>query len=122
MRPRITHRFPQKDLLLKHQEQRRKFRQLQENALEEAKRLAVLLVEEFGVETVYLIGPLSYEHYQEGMPLELALEGIPDGVYARTLAELKQVSSFELALIDLTQTDNWTKRSICEKGRMLASK
>ena len=122
MRPRITRRFPQKGLLLKHQEQRRKLRDLQEDALQEAKRLASLLVNEFGIETIYLTGPLSYEQHHEGMPLELALEGIPEGVYARALAHLKQESLYEITLIDLSQADHWTKRSIREKGRALASK
>jgi hypothetical protein len=122
MHPRVSYRFHKRDLLLKHQEQRRKFRQLQEDALQEAKRLAALLIEEFGVEIIYLIGPLSYDQHQDGMPLELALEDIPDGVYAKALAELKQNSSYDIALIDMKQADSWTKRAIREKGRVLASK
>ena len=122
MRPKITHRFPKEDLLLKHQEQQRKFRQTQQAALQEATYLASRLVKEFGVVTVYLTGPLSYEQYQEGMLLELALEGIPAGIYARALAALYQDSTYNIALIDLTQADSWTKRSIREKGRILALK
>ncbi|MCP4406095.1 MAG: hypothetical protein GY801_53485 [bacterium] len=122
MHPKISHSFHKKDLLLKHQEQRRKFRQLQEETLQEAKRLARLLVEKFGIETVYLTGPLSYDRFHEGMQLELALEGIPEGHYAKALAHLKQDSALEIALIDLRQADNWTKRSIREKGQALASK
>ena len=120
MHPKVSHNLYKKDMLLKHQEQQQKTRQLQENALCEAKRLAKILLEEFGIERVYLTGPLTYGKFQEDMPLELALEGIPENIYAKALSHLKQISSFGIELIDLQQADSWTKRSLKEKGKILS--
>ncbi len=122
MNLKVSHAIHKKDLLLQYQEQKQKKRQLQETALHEAQRLALILVEQFGIERVYLVGPLAYEKFTADMKLELALEGIPPGVYAGALGYLKQLSSFEPDLIDLQCTDPWTKRSLKEKGRLLAKK
>ncbi len=122
MNTKVAHGIHQKDMLLKHQEQKQKARQIQDNALKEAKRLAKMLTDEFGVEKVYLVGPLTYAEFKEGMNLELALEGIPEGSYAKALGQLKQSSAFGVELIDIQQTDSWTRRSIAEKGKILARK
>ena len=88
--------------------------------MHEAKRLAKILVDEFGVAKVFLVGPLTYGKFSEGMQLELALEGIPGETYAKAFGHLKQISTFGVELIDLQQADSWTKRSMKEKGKMLA--
>lgn len=120
MNTKIAHGIHKKDLLLKYLEQKKKAQQIQDNALDEAKRLAKILVEEFGVEKVFLVGPLTYGEFREGMTLELALEGIREGTYAKALAYLKHNSTFSVELIDFQQADSWTKRSIAEKGKVLA--
>lgn len=122
MNVKVSHAIHKKELLLQYQEQKQKERQFQESALQEAQRLALMLVEQFGIERVYLVGPLAYNKFNAGMKLELALEGIPAGAYASALGHLKQHSTFELDLIDLQQADTWTKRSLREKGRLLAKK
>ena len=122
MHPKIAHSMYKKDMLLKHQEQQKKVQQLQEHALDEAKQLAKILVEDFGIKKVYLIGPLTYGKFQEGMQLELALEDIPENTYAKALGHLKQISAFGIELIDMQQADSWTKRSIQEKGTVLVER
>lgn len=122
MNPKISHAIHKKELLLHYQEQQQKERQFQETALHEAQRLALVLVEQFGIERVYLVGPLAYEKFSAGMKLELALEGIPAGAYASAFGHLKQNSTFELDLIDLHHADSWTKRALKEKGKLLAKK
>jgi predicted nucleotidyltransferase len=122
MHTKITHGIYKKDLLLKHQEQKRKQRELQDNALNEARRLAQVLVEEFGVERVYLFGPLTYGEFKQGMSIDLAVEGIPPEIFAGALGRLKQISAFGVELTDVHHTDSWTKRSILEKGKCLAQK
>jgi len=122
MNIKVSHAIHKKELLLHYQEQQQKERQFQETALQEAQRLALMLVEHFGIERVYLVGPLAYEKFSAGMKLELALEGIPAGAYASALGHLKQNSTFEVDLIDLRQADPWTKRALKEKGKLLAKK
>ncbi len=122
MNTKISHGVHKKELLLKNLEHKQKIRQIQEAALKEAKRLAKILVDEFGVEEVLLVGPLTYDQFTAGMSLELALDGISKDVYAKAFAHLRNVSTYGVELIDMQHTDSWTKRSIKEKGRLLAKK
>ncbi len=122
MNPKISHNFHKKDLLLQYQKQKQEHRQLKDNALDEAKRLARILVEEFGVNTVYLFGPLSYGAFREGMHIDLAVEGVSSGTFASALGHLKQMSAFGVELTDIRQAEGWTKRSIVQKGKLLAKK
>ena len=120
MHAKISHSVHKKDLLLKRQEQQEETQQRQNAAMREARRLAEILCAEFGASTVFLIGPLTYNAYQDGMTLELAAEGIPAGVFGRALAHLKHISSLPVDVIDLSQADCWTRKSAAEKGKMLA--
>ena len=120
MHAKISHSIHKKDLLLKHQEQQEETRQRQAAAMQEARRLAEILCAEFGVSIVYLIGPLTYNEYQDGMTLELAVAGIPAGAFGNALAHLKHISPFPVDVIDLSQADCWTRKSAAEKGKMLA--
>jgi predicted nucleotidyltransferase len=120
MNPKIPHSFHKKDLLLKYQKQKQKQQQLQDNALDEAKRLARILVEEFDVNKVYLFGPLSYGAFREGMNIDLAVENISSDMFASALGYLKQISKFGVELTDIQQAEGWTKRSILQKGKLLA--
>ena len=120
MNTKVSHSIHKKDMLLKHQEQKKKTQQLQDKTFKEAKRVAKVLVDEFGIEKVFLVGPLTYGEFKEGMKLELVLEGIPEGAYARALGHLKKLSTFSVELIDIQQADSWTKRSIAKKGKVLA--
>jgi hypothetical protein len=122
MHPKVLHNMYKKDMLLKYQEQRQKEQQIQDHALNEAKRLATILVDEFGIARVTLIGPLTYGKFEVGMALELVLEGIPKGVYARASGHMQQISPYDIVLIDIQDLDSWTKRSIGQKGEILASK
>ncbi len=120
MHAKISHSFHKKDLLLKRQEQQAEAQQRQAAAMQEAQRLVQILCAEFGVKTAYLIGPLTYGQYQDGMTLELAAEGIPAGAFGNALAHLKRISVFPVDLIDLSQADSWTRKSVAEKGKVLA--
>lgn len=122
MNPTLLHGIHKKELLVKRQEQKQRHQQIQDAALKEARRLATVLVEEYGVERVYVFGPLSYEEYHEGMPLDLAAEGLSSQNFAKALAHLRQLSTFPIELTDLHQADSWTKRSIREKGRIVAKR
>jgi len=122
MNPKVIHSIHKKDLLLQYQKQKQKQRQLQDNALDEAKKLARVLVEEFGVETVYLFGPLMYGEFREGMKIDLAVAGVPSGTFASALGHIKQISEFGVELTDIHQADGWTKRSILQKCKLLAKK
>ena len=122
MNIKVAHGLHKKDLLLKYQEHKQRERELQQEAFHEAQRLATMLVEEFAIDRVYLVGPLTYSKFSPGMKLELALEGIPAGMYPKASAYLKHSSTFEVDLIDLHQADAWTKRSVQDKGKLLAKK
>ncbi len=122
MNTKIAYGIHKKDMLLKHLEQKKKIQQVQDDALKEAKRLAKILVGDFGIEKVFVVGPLTYGEFLQGMPLEFAVEGIPEGAYAGALAYLKHNSAFGVELIDIQHADSWTKRSIGEKGKVLAKK
>ena len=122
MHPKVSHNLYKKDMLLKHQEEQQRVRQLQEKAMNEAQKLSRILIDEFGVERVFLAGPLIYGKFREGMSLELAVEAIPNGLYGSALGHLKRISLFGVELIDLRTTDSWTKRSIETKGKLLAEK
>ncbi len=122
MNTKISYGIHKKDLLLKHQENKQQKKQFQEKALQEAQRIAEILVVDFNIGKVFLVGPLTYGELCEGMNLELALDGIPQGAYAKALAHVKQSSSFGVELIDLQQADSWTKRSMAKHKKLLAKK
>jgi len=122
MHPKVSHSLYKKDLLIKHQEEQHRIRQLQDSALREAQKCAQVLVDEFGVRQVYLIGPLTYGKFQDGMPIEFAVEKLSEGMYASALAQLKRISTFGAELLVLHTADSWTQRSIKEKGKLLAEK
>lgn len=119
MNRKVLHGIYKKDLLKKHQEHQHQTENLQTQALREAKRLANVLVDEFQVDRVYLIGPLVYRKFTQGMRLELALEGAPQGAYARAVAHIRHISAFDVELIDLQHADSWTRRAI-KKTALLA--
>ncbi|MBD3307804.1 hypothetical protein GF339_15320 [candidate division KSB3 bacterium] len=120
--PKIAHSIHKNDLLRKHQEQQDAMQQLQDTAFREATRFAAILVEEFGVRKVVLVGPLTYGQFQPGMAIELAVEGISVEAYAPALAYLKQISPFRVDLITIEYADSWTQRSIAKTGKVLAQK
>jgi predicted nucleotidyltransferase len=122
MNTKIAYSFHKKDLLRNYQEQKRKKQELQDKALAEAARFAQILVQDFGVEVVYLFGPLSYGEYKEELKIDLAVESISVEMFARALGHLRQISEFGVELTDLRQADSWTKRAILEKGKLLAKK
>jgi hypothetical protein len=122
MNTKIAHSIHKKDLFLHYQEQKQKQQELQDKAFAEAKRLAQVLVEEFGVEAVYLFGPLTYGEFKKGMNIDLGAEGISPGTFASALGHLKQMTEFGVELTDTHQADSWTKRSLWKKGKLLAKK
>jgi predicted nucleotidyltransferase len=122
MNTKIAHGFHKKDLLPNYQEQKRKKQELQDKALAEAARFAQILVQDFGVEAVYLFGPLSYGEYKEGLKIDLTVESISSEMFARALGHLRQISECGVELTDLRQADSWTKRAILAKGKLLAKK
>ena len=91
-------------------------------AIDEYYNTAETDIEEFEVEAVYLFGPLSYEEFREGMNIDLAVEGVSSDTFASALGHLKQISTFGVELTDIRQADGWTKRSIGQKGKLLAKK
>jgi hypothetical protein len=110
MNTKIHHSLHKKDLLLKYQQQQQQKRAQQDAALAEARRLALILVEDYGAHKVYLIGPLRYGEFREGMPLELAVDGLSPTTLATALGHLKQESLYPVEIIDIAQADAWTRR------------
>jgi hypothetical protein len=43
-------------------------------------------------------------------------------MFASALGHLKQISKFGVELTDIQQAEGWTKRSIVQKGKLLAKK
>lgn len=122
MNTKMHYGIHKKDLLRKHQEQQKKQRQLQTSAFNEAKRLATILIEEFDVQAVYAFGPLTYGKFNEGMSLELAVEGMTPDRFASALGYLKQLSAFGTELVEVDAADSWTRQAILRKGVLLARK
>ena len=119
MHAKISHSLHKKDLLLKYQEQKQQKQALQDRALDAARRVAGVLVEEYRAGTVYVFGPLNYGEFREGLAIELAVDGMPLEMFAGALAFVKQEEAFAFELVALGQVDAWTRRSIVEKGLRL---
>lgn len=120
MTSKIAYRLHKKDFLIAYQEQKRAHQRLQDRALAEAKAMAAILVEDYGAQCVYAFGPLAYGEFSEGMSIELAVEDISPDRLASALGHLKQHSTFSVDVIDIAHADSWTKRSIQQKGTILA--
>ena len=119
MNPKMSHGIHKKELLLRYQEQKRQKQSVQDAALAEAQRFATILVEDYGAQKVYLIGPLCYGEFRQGMPLELAVEGLSPIMLAKALGHLKQESAYPVEITDMAHADAWTRRT--HKGELLAA-
>jgi len=119
MHAKISHSLHKKELLAMRQTQQHEVQQRQTDAMREAQRLAQVLSAEFGIHTVWLIGPLTYGQHQDGMPLELAVDGVSTETLDRALASLKCLSAMPIDLIDLAHADGWTRQRAAAAGKLL---
>lgn len=94
--------------------------QLAEQAWEEVRRAARLLVEEFGVTRVVVFGSLARGRFREGSDIDLAVEGLPPSEFIRADARLAWELSLPIDLKPLDECSPLLRRHIDEDGIELA--
>jgi len=98
-----------------------KMKVLSQKALKEAKRIAEMLRERYGVGKVVLFGSLAKYlrgtgEFTERSDIDLAVEGLPKEEYFKVLSEINRFSEFEIDLIDLEGCPEFLKRLIKREG------
>jgi len=98
-----------------------KMKLLAQKALKEAKRVAEVLRERYGVRRAVLFGSLAKYlrgtgEFTERSDIDLAVEGLPKEKYFKVLSEINRLSEFEIDLIDLEGCPEFLKRLIEREG------
>ena len=88
-----------------------------------ADRCAQILCENYGVKTVYLFGSLTNPAlFHERSDIDVVVEGLPDSLYFKALAELwRQLPrGLELDLIPFEDADPELRKRVLEEGVILS--
>jgi hypothetical protein len=120
MHPNPIFHTHKQDLLVAYQDRNDRQHLLQDRVRQEAIRLATILVQEFGAQKVYAVGPLTYGQFTEGMPLEFAVEGMSREMIVRALAHVRQLSRFTIEISAVNELDRWTRDAVLRTGMILA--
>jgi len=88
-----------------------------DDKLRKAVERAAAVLRDFGAREVYLFGSAASGTVREGSDVDLAVVGLPPGVFFRAMAKAGDVLGRELDLIDLDD-DNLFNRYLKRKGRL----
>ncbi len=95
---------------------------LRKAALKDARKMAGILVKEFGATRIIVFGSiLDKEAFDEASDIDIAVEGLRKPAYFTALARLMMSSRFEIDLKPVEDVNGAIKRSI-EKGKVLYEK
>ena len=93
---------------------------LQKNALSEARRLARILFEQYKVTKVYLFGSLSREGLSGTIPdIDLAVDGLDGRQYWKAFCALTNATTFHVDLVCLEDCSERLKNTIISEGLLL---
>jgi predicted nucleotidyltransferase len=88
-----------------------------ERALAIARRLARILVREYGATRVVLCGSLARGDFQQGSDIDLAVEGIPDDRFFAAGAHVaREAGEFEVDVVPLEAATEGYRRRLAEEG------
>lgn len=110
-----------RDWVERKKKEEEKMKVLSQKALKEAKRIAEVLREKYGVGKVVLFVSLAKYlrgtgEFTERSDIDLAVEGLPKEKYFKVLSEINRFSEFEIDLIDLEGCPEFLKRLIKREG------
>ncbi|MEW6047127.1 MAG: hypothetical protein AB1609_11690 [Bacillota bacterium] len=98
-----------------------------ERAWSEARRLARILIAEFGATEVWVFGSLALERPEAGATrrfradsdIDLAARGVPPGLFFRAYGRIMMASSFDVDLVDVDAVPPTLRESILREGVLL---
>ena len=88
-----------------------------DDELRKAVERAAAVLRDYGAREVYLFGSAASGTVREGSDVDLAVVGLPPGVFFRAMAKAGDALGRELDLIDLDD-DNLFNRYLKRKGRL----
>ena len=88
--------------------------------IREAERLSQRLVEDLGVESVYLFGSLVWSNvHAPETDIDLAVSGLPSERYLEAVGYLERESTFPVDLVDLNNVPDQLRQRIFAEGKKL---
>jgi predicted nucleotidyltransferase len=94
--------------------------ELASKARAEARRVAQMLVHDFGARRVYLFGSLAQEgRFHERSDVDLAVEGIAPGRFFKAWAAAGAHSNVPIELVDMDEVGETMRGLILEYGELL---
>ena len=93
---------------------------LRKRAYQEARVLANVLYAKYSATSVYLFGSLlEKERFNENSDIDLAVEGLPDGIFFEAVGELLLRTRFPLNVIPLKNCPESLREKIATTGEHL---
>lgn len=90
-----------------------------ETGRSEARQLARLLADEYGVDRVYLVGSMTHGRIHSQSDIDLAVEGLAPELYWKASAHLERHSKIAVDLIDLDGADTVRANRLRKGGVVL---
>lgn len=102
-------------------ERQKELARRKEKAIHEAMRLARILVQEYGVQQVYVFGSLVLDDsfLTETSDIDLAVYGLDPKLYFRALGRLQDATEFGVDLVTMESCSDSLKEVILKEGRLL---
>ena len=93
---------------------------LRKRAYQEAQALANILYTKYSADNVYLFGSLlERQRFNENSDIDLAVEGLPDGIFFEAAGELLLRTEFPLNLVPLRNCRESLREKIATTGERL---
>jgi predicted nucleotidyltransferase len=88
-----------------------------EKARAEAKRLAQILADEYGVERVYLFGSFAWgKEVRPDSDIDLAVEGLPPRQFFKAYGRLEKATRYAFDIVPLEKATARLRKQILEMG------
>lgn len=102
-------------------ERQKELAQRKEKAAHEAMRLVRILVQEYGVQQVYVFGSLVQDDsfLTETSDIDLAVYGLDPKLYFRALGRIQDATKFGVDLVTMESCSDSLREAILKEGRLL---
>lgn len=94
-------------------------KKLQTQALLDLERIKKYLIEEVGVQEIYLFGSIIGNNFNQTSDIDIAVSGIKEEDFLKVYAKLDDFTSFNIELIDLDEKDDFLRQQIRKRGKKI---
>lgn len=108
-----------KTYLNRLKEQKLLNKKLHSQALSDIEKIKKYLIEEVGVNEIYLFGSIINDNFNQNSDIDLAVSGIKEEDFLKVYSKLDDFTSFNVELIDLDERDDFFRQQIRKKGKKI---